>query len=52
MKGFSINSKNGKLTLKKGLESGSYAVNVIVSAKGDKNHEQAKKTVKFTVRVK
>ena len=47
-----INSKTGKLTLKKGLKKGTYTVKVKVTAKGNKNYKAASKTVKVKIVVK
>ena len=49
---FSINKTSGKLTIKKGLKTGSYTVKVKIAAKGNKNYNSATKTVEFTVKVK
>ncbi len=51
-KSFSVNKKNGKLTIKKGLAKGSYKITVKVSAAGDKSCKEAEKNVTFTVKVK
>ncbi|MCR5475264.1 MAG: hypothetical protein K6F28_08695 [Lachnospiraceae bacterium] len=45
-------SKTGKITVKKGLKAGSYTVKVKVTAKRDKNHTKATKTVSLKVVVK
>lgn len=49
---FSVNSTSGKITVKKGLKKGTYKVKVKITAKGDKNHKAATKTVTVTVKVK
>lgn len=47
-----VNSKTGKLTLKKGLKKKTYKVKVQIKAAGDKNYKPATKTVTLKVRVK
>ena len=48
-----MNSKTGKLTVKKGLAKGTYKVKVTVTALGDENYaESAAKTVICKVKVK
>ncbi len=49
---FSVDKKNGKLTIKKGLKKGTYNIEVKVTADGDKNHNKATKKVVFSVKVK
>lgn len=48
---FSINKK-GNLTIKKGLEKGSYKVKVKVKAKGNTNYKAGTKLITFTINVK
>lgn len=45
-------ASNGKVTLKPGIEEGSYSVKVNITAAGDKNHNKLTKSVTFTVVVK
>ncbi len=47
-----INSKTGKVTVKKGLKKGSYKVKVKITAAGNSNYKSATNTVKFKIRVK
>ena len=47
-----INKKNGKVTVKKGLKKGTYKVKVKVTAKGNATYFKATKAVTFTVKVK
>ncbi|MBO4863066.1 MAG: hypothetical protein J5517_01735 [Eubacterium sp.] len=50
---FKINSKNGKITVKKGLPKGKYTVKIKVKAAGDSNHKESsykKITIKVTVK--
>ncbi len=49
---FKVNSKTGKLTVKKGLRKGTYVVKVKVMAAGNSNYNASAKTVKYTIRVK
>lgn len=49
---FSVNSKSGKLTVKKGLKKGTYKLTVSVKADGDKNHNSKTKKVEFKIKVK
>ena len=49
---FKINTKNGKLTVKKGLKKGTYTVTVKVTVKGNANYIEATKNVKITITVK
>ncbi|MBR6158842.1 MAG: hypothetical protein IKQ40_00970, partial [Lachnospiraceae bacterium] len=51
-KGFAVNRKSGKLTIKKGVAKGVYNVKVKVSAEGNKNYDKATKSINFTVNVK
>ena len=47
-----VNTKTGKVTVKKGLKKGTYTVKVKVTAKGTKNYKALSKTVKFKIKVK
>lgn len=49
---FKINSKTGKIKVKKGLKKGRYKVKVKVTAAGNARYEAASKTVTLTVKVK
>ena len=50
---FKINSKTGKVTIKKGLKKGTYRVSVKVSAAGNSNYNPSGvKTVSFKIKVK
>ena len=51
-KKITINAKNGKITLKKGLKKGTYKVKIQVSATGNDSYEAGSKavTVKITVK--
>ena len=51
-KKITVNSKNGKLTIKKGLKKGTYSVKVKVTAKGNKNYLSGSKTVTVKIKVK
>ena len=51
-KKFSVNSKTGKVTVKKGLKKGTYSVKVKITAKGDKNHNLGTKTITAKIKVK
>ena len=51
-KKITINKKNGKMTVKKGLKKGIYKVKVKVTAKGDAAHRKATKAVTFKVKIK
>ena len=44
-------SKAGKITLKKGLQKGTYTVKVKVTAAGNANYKKATKTVKLKIKV-
>ncbi len=50
--GFTVDKKNGKLTLKKGLQKGTYNVEVLITAAGDKNHNKTSNKIKISVKVK
>ena len=41
-------SKNGKVTIKKGIKKGTYKI--VIKAKATKNHKQGKKVVKITIK--
>ena len=47
-----INKKNGKVTVKKGLKKGTYKVKVKVTAKGNATYIKATKNVTVTIKVK
>ena len=49
---FKINSKNGKLTIKKGLPKDSYKVKIKVTAAGNGNYKKASKTVSVKIKIK
>lgn len=52
-KKISINKKNGKVTVKKGLKKGTYKVKVKVKAAGNANYKaSAYKTVTFVIKIK
>lgn len=51
-KRITINSKTGKITVKKGIKKGKYTVKVKVTAKGNSNYKSASKTVKVIIKVK
>ena len=50
-KGISVNKKNGKITLKKGLNKGTYSVKVKVTAVGNSKYEKGSKTVTVIIKV-
>ena len=47
-----VNSKTGKVTVKKGIKKGTYKVKVKVKAAGDQNHDAGIKNVTFKIIVK
>ena len=49
---FTVNSKTGKITIKKGTKKGTYKINVKISAAGNSNYnsKSVAKTVKITVK--
>ena len=49
---FKVNTKTGKITVKKGLKKGTYTLTVTVTAAGDKNHNKGTKKVSFKIVVK
>ena len=49
---FKVDKKTGKITVKNGLETGTYKVTVKVKASGTTNYEPVTKAVTFKVRVK
>ena len=49
---FAVNTKTGKLTVKKGLKKGSYKLRVKVKAAGNSSYKSKAKTVTVTIRVK
>ncbi len=51
-KNFSVNAKNGAITVKKGLKKGTYKVTVAVTAAGDDKTEEATRNVTVVVKVK
>ena len=50
--GISVNSKTGKITVKKGMKKGTYKIKVQVKAAAKGNYKAGTKTVTVTVRVK
>ena len=48
----SVNSKTGKITVKKGLKKGSYKIKVKVKAAGNATYKAKTKTVTLTIKVK
>jgi hypothetical protein len=48
-KRFSINSKNGRLTIKKGLKAGNYKVNIKVTASGNSSYKYGSDSVTLKV---
>lgn len=50
--GISVNSKTGKVTVKKGLKKGTYKIKVQVKAAAKGNYKAGTKTVTVTVKVK
>ena len=51
-KKITVNTKNGRITLKKGLKKGRYSVKVKATANGNKNFKRINKTAKLVVIVK
>ena len=51
-KKFTVNKKNGTITVKKGVKKGTYKLTVKVKAPGDKNHKALTKNVTVTITVK
>ena len=51
-KALTINSKTGKVTVKKGTKKGTYKIKVKVTAVGDGTYKKGTKTVTVTVKVK
>ena len=51
-KKFSINKKNGKVTVKKGLKKGTYKLKVKVKASGNTTYKAGTRTVTVTIKVK
>ena len=49
---FSVNKKNGKITVKKGTPKGTYKVKIKVTAAGNSNYKSGNKTVTITIKVK
>ena len=49
---FKVNTKNGNITVKKGLKKGTYKLNIQVTAAGNGNYLSATKPVTVTIRVK
>ena len=49
---FKINTKTGKVTVKKKLKKGTYKVKVRVTAAGNANYEGAEKVVTVKIKVK
>lgn len=50
-KNFSINEKNGKITIKKGTKKGTYTLKIKVKAAGNASYLPAEKTVKVKVKI-
>ena len=50
-KAITIDSKTGKVTVKRGLKKGTYKVSVKVNAAGNSNYDKSFKTGTFTVKV-
>ena len=48
----SINSKTGKITVKKGLKKGTYKIKVKVKAAGNETYKSKSKTVTLTIKIK
>ena len=48
----SINKKNGKVTVKKGLKKGTYKITVQIKAAATKNYKAATKTVNIKIKVR
>ncbi len=51
-KSISVNSKTGRITIKKGLKKGKYTVKISVRAAGNKNYKAALKKIKVKIVVK
>ncbi|WP_051656770.1 endo-1,4-beta-xylanase [Butyrivibrio sp. AE3004] len=51
-KNIKIDSKTGKITVKKGLKKGLYKIKVTITAAGNDNYDTTEETVTFKVRVK
>lgn len=51
-KNFTVNSKTGKITIKKGTKKGTYTVKVRVTAAGSSNYKSLSKTVTVKIKVK
>lgn len=49
---FKVNSKTGKITLKKAPKKGTYRIKIRVTAAGDDNHKAMAKTVTVRIKVK
>ena len=49
---FTVNAKNGAITVKKGLKKGTYKVRVAVTAAGDDTTAETTRKVAVTVKVK
>ena len=47
-----VNSRTGKITIRKGLKKGKYTIYMKVQVKGDSIYKPLKKTVRFRVTVK
>ena len=48
-KNFSVNAKNGKITVKNGTKKGTYTLKIKVSAAGDASYKAVEKTVKVKI---
>lgn len=51
-KKITVNTKTGKITIKKGLKKGTYSVTVKITAKGNNNYYSASKNVTLKIKVK
>ena len=51
-KKITVNKKNGKVTIKKGLKKGTYKVKIKVRAAGNATHKAATRTVTIKIKVK
>ncbi|MBR5337679.1 MAG: S8 family serine peptidase [Lachnospiraceae bacterium] len=50
-KAFTVNSRTGKIKVKKGTPSGTYKIKVKVTSKGNKNYNKTTKTVTVTITI-
>ena len=51
-KKFTVNSKTGKITVKKGVRKGSYGLTIEVRASGDEKYKPAGQNLTVTIKVK